>query len=263
MGKVVDLNCDMGESFGRYTLGIDYEVMDEISSANIACGFHAGDFMVLAKTVKWAVEKNVGIGAHPGYPDLQGFGRRNMDLSAEEVENLTLYQIGAIHAFAKANGARLQHVKPHGNFYIQIYNNAMKGDPSMAQAVGRAVQKFDDSLIVLALAGTEMAKIWKGMGLRVAEEVFPDREYNADGTLVSRKVKGAVITDHTKVVERAVKMVKDGAILSIDGKPISDFRFDTMCVHGDNPETLQVVRDIVQAFKKNDIEVKAMGSFIA
>ena len=262
MSKVVDLNCDMGESFGHYTLGYDHEVMNEITSANIACGFHAGDFMVLSKTVKWAVEKQVGIGAHPGYPDLQGFGRRNMDLSPEEIENLTLYQIGAIYGFAKANGASLQHVKPHGNFYIQIYNNAMKGDFAMAQAVGRAVQRFDDSLILLGLAGTAMVQVWKEMGLRVAEEVFPDREYNVDGTLVSRKVKGAVITDHTKVVERAVKMVKDGGIVSIEGKPIPDFRFDTMCVHGDNPETLQVVKDIVQAFKGNDIAVKPLGSFI-
>lgn len=262
MTKIIDLNCDMGESFGHYALGCDYEVMDEITSANIACGFHAGDFMVLSKTVKWAVEKHVGIGAHPGYPDLQGFGRRNMDFSIEEIENLTLYQIGAIHAFSKANGTNIQHVKPHGNFYIQIYNNAMKGDFSMAQAVGKAVQRFDDKLILLGLAGTAMVQVWKEMGLRVAEEVFPDREYNVDGTLVSRKVKGAVITNHSEVVRRAVKMVKDEAMTSIDGKPIKNFRFDTMCVHGDNPKTLQVVRDIVKALRNNQIEVKPMGSFI-
>lgn len=262
MSVKVDLNCDMGESFGNYVLGCDYEVMDEISSANIACGFHAGDFMVLDKTVKWAIEKKVGIGAHPGWPDLQGFGRRNMDLTPEEIENLVLYQLGAIYAFARANGGELQHIKPHGNLYIQMYTEAMKGNATWAEALGRAVQKFDKDLFVLSFAGAKTIDIWKNMGLKVAIEVFPDREYNADQTLVSRRVPGAVIKDHKKVLERAVKMVKEHTLTTMDGTVIKDFYFDTMCVHGDNPETLQGLREINKAFKENGIEVAPMSEFV-
>lgn len=262
MSVKVDLNCDMGESFGNYVLGCDYEVMDEITSANIACGFHAGDFMVLDRTVKWAIEKNVGIGAHPGWPDLQGFGRRNMDLAPDEIENLCLYQLGAIYAFTKANGGELQHFKPHGNLYIQVYTEAMKGNATWAEAVGRAVQKFDKNLIVLSFAGAKTIDIWKNMGLRVAIEVFPDREYNADQTLVSRRVQGAVIKDHKRVLERAVKMVREHRLVAMDGTVIDNFHFDTMCVHGDNPETLQGLREINKAFRENGIEVTPMREFV-
>lgn len=262
MGVKVDLNCDMGESFGNYVLGCDYEVMDEISSANIACGFHAGDFMVLNKTVTWAIGKKVGIGAHPGWPDLQGFGRRNMDLTPEEIENLILYQLGAIYAFARANGGSLQHIKPHGNLYIQMYTEAAKGNATWAEALGRAVQKFDKDLIVLSFAGAKTIDIWKNMGLRVAIEVFPDREYNADQTLVSRRIPGAVIKDHKRVLERAVGMVREHTLTTMDGAVIKDFHFDTMCVHGDNPETLQGLREINKAFKDNGIEVAPMSEFV-
>jgi UPF0271 protein len=258
----VDLNCDMGESFGAYTLGCDREVMDEITSANIACGFHAGDYMVMDRTVRWAIEKNVGIGAHPGWPDLQGFGRRNMDLSPEEIENMCLYQLGAIYAFTRANGGELQHFKPHGNLYIQIYSEAMKGNPKLAEAVGRAVKKFDKNLILMSFAGAKTIDIWKDMGLRVAVEVFPDREYNADRTLVSRRLPGAVITDHKRVLERAVKMILEHKLVARDGAVIENFYFDTMCVHGDNPETLQGLREINRAFKENGIAVVPLREIV-
>lgn len=262
MGLKIDLNCDMGESFGNYTLGCDYEVMDEISSANIACGFHAGDFMVLDKTVKWAVEKGVGIGCHPGFPDLQGFGRRNMELSPEEVENLCSYQLGAMFAFTKKYGGEMQHFKPHGNLYIMTYSKAMSGDASWAEAIGRAVQKFDKSLIVMGMSGAPTQDIWRNMGLRVASEVYPDREYNANMTHVSRRVPGAVIIDPKKVLERAVMMAKEHKVIAMDGTVLENVEFETMCVHGDNPETLQGLRDINKAFKENGIEVTPLANII-
>lgn len=262
MGMKIDLNCDMGESFGNYKLGCDYEVMDEISSANIACGFHAGDFMVLDKTVKWAAEKKVGIGCHPGFPDMQGFGRRNMELTPDEVEKLCTYQIGAMYAFTRAHKTEIQHFKPHGNLYIMTYTKAMKGDPSWAEALGRAVQKFDKDLIILSFAGAPTLDIWRGMGLRVASEVYPDREYNANMTHVSRRVPGAVITDHKRVVKRAVTMAKEHKIVAMDGTVLENVEFETMCVHGDNPETLQGLRDINKAFRENGIEVTCLNNII-
>jgi UPF0271 protein len=262
MGVKVDLNCDMGESFGNYALGRDYEVMDEITSANIACGFHAGDYMVMDKTVKWAVEKNIGIGAHPGWPDLQGFGRRNMEFSPEEIENLCLYQLGAIYAFAKANKGELQHFKPHGNLYVQVYAEAMRGNPRWAEAVGRAVKRFDKNLIVLSFAGAKTMDIWRGMGLRVAIEAFPDREYNADKTLVSRRVQGAVIKDHRRVLERAIKMILEHKLAAMDGSVIDNFHFDTICVHGDNPETLRGLQAINKALRENGVEIAPMREFV-
>lgn len=252
----------MGESFGNYKLGCDYEVMDEISSANIACGFHAGDFMVLDKTIKWAIEKKVGIGCHPGFPDLQGFGRRNMELSPEEVENLCLYQLGAMYAFTKAHGGKIQHFKPHGNLYIMTYSKTMNGDTSWAEAVGRAVLKFDKSLIIMGMAGMPTQNIWRDMGLKVASEVYPDREYNANMTHVSRRVPGAVILDHTRVLERAVRMAKEHKVIAMDGTVLENVEFETMCVHGDNPETLQGLRDINRVFKENGIEVAPLSEIV-
>jgi len=258
----VDLNSDMGESFGRYTLGYDDEILRFVSSANVACGFHASDFMVLSKSVRSALDMGVSVGAHPGYPDLQGFGRRSMDLTAEEVENAVLYQLGAIYAFLKAHGSRLQHLKPHGALYIDTYRRAMNGDYSYAESIGRAVRRFDPSIILVGLAGSKMVEIWKDMGLRVAEEVFADRAYNSDKTLVSRREEGAVITDEEEVVGRVIRMVKEKVIVSISGEVLRDFHFDTICVHGDTPTAVALVRRIRQAFTKEGIEVVPMGEIV-
>ncbi len=262
MSWKVDLNSDMGESFGRYTLGYDSEILRFVSSANIACGFHASDFMVLSKSVNAAVDMDVAVGAHPGYPDLQGFGRRSMDLAFQEVENLVLYQVGAIDAFLKTKGSKLQHLKPHGALYIDTYKRAMNGDYSYAEAVGRAVRSFDPSIILVGLAGSEMVEVWKSMGLRVAEEVFADRAYNSDGTLVSRRKEGAVITDEKEVVSRVIKMVKEKVIVSITGDILMNFHFDTICVHGDTPTAVKLVERIRNAFSEEGIKVVPMGEIV-
>ena len=262
MKSKIDLNCDMGESFGNYNLGCDFDVMNEISSANIACGFHAGDFMVLDKTVKWAIEKNVAIGCHPGFPDLQGFGRRNLELSPDEVEKLCTYQLGAMYAFTKKYGGKIQHYKPQGNLYIMTYTKAMNGDTSWAEALGRAVLGFDKYLIIMSFAGAPTKDIWRNMGLRVASEVYPDREYNANMTHVSRRVPGAVIKDHHRVLERAVMMAKEHKIIAMDGTVLENVEFETMCVHGDNPETLQGLREINRAFTENGIELTPLAEII-
>lgn len=184
---MIDLNCDMGESFGRYALGHDEAIMPFITSANIACGFHAGDPLVMAKTVALAVRHGVAVGAHPGYPDLQGFGRRSMDLSPDEVESIVLYQVGALAGFARAAGAELAHVKPHG----ALYNQAAT-DRASAQAIARDVARFSKNLILVGLAGSVLIEAGVEAGLRVANEGFPDRAYNPDGTLTSRRMPGAV-----------------------------------------------------------------------
>ena len=178
----VDLNCDLGESFGRYTLGMDDKVIPLITSANVACGYHASDPVVMSKTIKMAKEANIRVGAHPGFPDLMGFGRRNMNVTPDEAKAYTMYQLGALDAFCRANGVKMQHVKPHG----AMYNMAAK-DYKLATAICEAIKEFDDSLIVLALSGGELVRAAKDMGLRVALEVFADRAYEEDGTLVDRR----------------------------------------------------------------------------
>ncbi|MCF6248958.1 MAG: 5-oxoprolinase subunit PxpA [Desulfobacula sp.] len=189
--KVIDLNCDMGESFGAYKLGMDEEVMAYITSANIACGFHAGDPIVLDKTVKMAVENKVGIGAHPGYPDLPGFGRRNMACSEEEIRQYIVYQIGAVKGFCKVHGAKLQHVKPHGALYLEAVENE-----TTARAIAKGIMSLDPNLFFVALAGKKgemMRQVGKESGLKVVYEAFPDRAYTPEGTLVARKYPEAVI----------------------------------------------------------------------
>lgn len=254
----VDLNSDMGESFGRYKLGYDEEVLEYVSSANIACGAHAGDPLVMEETVKFALENGVAVGAHPGYPDLQGFGRRSLAMSPNEIEAFVLYQLGALSAFVQSHGGKLRHVKPHGALYIDAYKAASAGDESICRAIGNAVKRFDPSLILVGLAGSKMVDIWRRMGLKVAEEVFADRAYNPDGTLVSRSKPGAVIKDPDEVVRRVIKMVKDKEIVAIDGTVIKDFSFDTICVHGDTPTAVELVRRIREAFDREGIEVKPM-----
>lgn len=249
----IDINCDMGESFGAYGLGRDPEVMEFISSANIACGLHAGDPMVMERTVRLAKEKGVAVGAHPGYPDLVGFGRRHMDCSLEEIENFTLYQIGALSAFARAQGIRLQHVKAHGALGNLAFVNL-----EVSKAVARALRLFNRNLIFVTMAGTVMVQAAQEVGVRFAEEVFADRVYNPDGTLQSRKIPGAVIHDPEKAARQAVRMVQEGYVITHDGTKVK-VNPQTLCVHGDTPSALAILQRIRDELGKASIAVKPMG----
>ena len=253
----IDLNCDMGESFGAYHLGMDAEVIRHITSANIACGWHAGDPLVMNRTVEMAVENGVGVGAHPGYPDLLGFGRRNMACTPEEVRLYMVYQIGALKAFCAANGTRLRHVKPHGALYLTAVENA-----DVARAVAEAIVAVDPGLIYVALAGKKgelMTRIGSEMGLKVAYEAFPDRAYTPEGTLQSRKETGAVIKDPRVVVERARTMVLEKRVIAVDGSSIP-LQADTLCVHGDTPTAVDLTRGIRKALESEGVELSPMGA---
>jgi UPF0271 protein len=252
----VDLNSDLGESFGDYKLGMDEEVLKYISSANIACGYHAGDPLIMDKTVKMAVKENVAIGAHPGLPDLMGFGRREMKITTEEAKCYVKYQIGALSAFARSRGVKLQHVKVHGALY-----NMAANDAALSEAIAQAIYETDKDLILVGLANSEMIKAGKKANLKVANEVFADRAYNADGTLVSRKKEGAMIHDEEEAILRVLRMVKEGKVSSITGEDI-DIQADTICVHGDNPRAVEFVEKIKSALQEEGIEVVPMGSFI-
>ena len=249
----IDINCDMGESFGAYKLGRDTEVMDYITSASIACGWHAGDPMVMEQSVRIAKEKGVAVGAHPGYPDLQGFGRRRMDLSMVEIENFNLYQIGALYAFAKVYGLPLQHVKAHG-----ALGNLAFVDLEVGKAIARAVARFDKNILFVVLPGTVMVQAAKEVGVRYAQEVFADRVYNPDGTLQSRKIAGSVIHDVEKAAKQALTMVKEGYVVAHDGTKVK-VQPDTICVHGDTPSALAILQKIREEIKKAGIAIKPMG----
>jgi UPF0271 protein len=249
----IDLNCDLGESFGRYTLGNDAEIMPFISSANIACGAHAGDPSIMRQTVRLAIEHQVAIGAHPGYPDLQGFGRRKMTCTPEEVENFILYQIGALSAFVIAEGGRLTHVKPHGALY-----NQASVDRALAEAICRGVALFSQDLVLVGLAGSALLEMGHKHGLSVAAEAFPDRGYQPDGNLMPRGLPGALITEPEKIADNAIRMCREGISIS-RGQQDEIIRIDTLCLHGDHPhsaETAKVVRQILQEkhFKIQSLE---------
>ena len=250
----VDLNCDLGESFGRYTLGLDSEVIPLVSSCNIACGMHAGDPVVMRRTVRMAREAHVALGAHPGYPDLQGFGRRDLALSPDEAYAYVLYQIGALAAFCTAEGARLAHVKPHG----QLYNRAAV-DAELAAAVAQAVYDFDPALVLVGLANGKLIEAGRAVGLATAQEFFTDRNYTDEGVLVSRRDAQALITDEEFAVARVVRVVKEGTIESVTGKTIA-IQADTICVHGDNAHALAFVRRIRDALAAEGIEVRPVGA---
>ncbi len=249
----VDLNCDLGESFGNYTLGMDEKVIPLITSANVACGFHASDPDVMAKTIKLAKKSGIQVGAHPGFPDLMGFGRRNMSVTPEEAKHYVLYQIGALDAFCRMNGIRLQHVKPHG----ALYNMAAK-DYELAKGICEAIASYDRNLIVLALSGGELARAAKDMGLRVALEVFADRAYEEDGSLVNRRKEGAVITDEDIAIERVIRMVKEQKVTAITGKDI-EIKADSICVHGDGEKALDFVKKIRESFERENIEICSLS----
>ncbi len=253
--KSIDLNCDMGESFGAYKLGMDDEIMQYISSANIACGFHAGDPQVMDKTVKMAVENSVAVGAHPGYPDLMGFGRRSMTLTQDEIKQYLIYQTGALKAFCKVHGAKLQHVKPHGALYLDAVDNK-----NIARSIARGIMDLDPDLKFVALAGKKgetMRLVGEEMGLKVVYEAFPDRAYTPEGTLVSRKEPGAVISDPELVANRALDMA-NGFVKAVDGSMIN-LEVQTLCVHGDNLAAVELVKTIRDVLQANDIKIKSIG----
>lgn len=248
----IDLNCDLGESFGSYKIGMDEEVIKYISSANIACGFHASDPVVMAKTVALAKENGVKVGAHPGFPDLVGFGRRNMNVSPLELKAMVQYQVGALSAFCTANGIKMNHVKPHG----AMYNMAAK-DIKLATAIAEGIAEVDDSLILLGLSGSELLNGAKSVGLKCANEVFADRAYEEDGSLVTRTKTGAVIADENEVIERVIGMIKTGRVKSVTGKEI-EIRPDSICVHGDNPKALNFVCLIRERLISEGINIEAL-----
>jgi len=257
--KRIDLNCDMGESFGAWSMGMDGEVIRHVTSANIACGFHAGDPQVMDKTVKLAKDHGVGVGAHPGYPDLVGFGRRNMDCTPQEVRDYVAYQIGALKAFCALHGVSLQHVKPHGSLY-----NMSVGNEPLIRAIVQAIAGVDKNVIYLALGGAQaqlVAKIAGEEGIRVAFEAFPDRAYTPEGNLAPRSLPGAVIKDPKTAAERALRMAKEGKIVATDGS-VLEMKIDTICVHGDNPSAVDVVKTIRSAIEGEGIQVAPMGTFI-
>ena len=256
--RCIDLNCDMGESFGAYTIGMDDQVIAHITSANIACGFHAGDPLVLERTVRMAAAREVGIGAHPGFPDLMGFGRRNLDCTPAEIYAYVIYQVGAVQAFCAAQGARLQHVKPHGSLY-----NLAAANATIARCIAEAVAAVDQHLILVGLAGraaSQLTAIGRELGLRVALEAFPDRAYTAEGALVSRHKPGAVIHDPERVASRALQMAQ-GCVEAEDGRQLT-LQADTLCVHGDTPAALELVRRIREILQEHHIDVKPMEIFV-
>lgn len=248
----IDLNCDMGESFGAWTLGADKAITPFITSANIACGFHAGDARVMERTVRLAIQHGVAIGAHPGFPDLVGFGRRALDATPDEIESDVLYQIGALDAFVRSAGKRLVHVKAHGALY-----NLAAAKPEIANAIARAVKRFDSDLVMVGLAGSAMIDAAQAMGLRVAREGFCDRAYQADGKLVSRREKGSLLSDPQLAAKQALQIVLDQSVTAINGEKIP-FVADTLCIHGDTPTAPAIAQTVRETLEKNGVTVAAL-----
>jgi UPF0271 protein len=255
--RKIDINCDLGESYGEFKIGNDEKIMPHITSANIACGFHAGDPTTIARTIDIAKKHGVAVGAHPGYPDIMGFGRREMQLTSEEAKNYTLYQVSALRGFAKAASLSLQHVKPHG----ALYNMAVK-DEKLSKAIVEAIKTIDTGLIVFAPPNSTLSEAAAKNGLRVAHEFFADRAYNPDGSLISRKQSNAIIQQPKKVVERVVKAVEDGKVVAVDGEVLDVGKVHTICVHGDTPTALELAETIKKGLVRAGIEVKPAGSFI-
>ena len=254
MSSKIDFNCDMGESFGMYKMGFDEEVIKYITSANIACGFHASDPIWMRHTVQLAEEHGVAVGAHPGFPDLKGFGRRNMAITPEEAKNDVIYQIGALQAFTRSK--KLQHVKPHGAMYNQAVN-----DEALARAICEAVLEVDLDMILLALMGSPWVKIAEDMGLRVAREIFADRALNADGTLVPRSHPRAVLDDIQEVAERSVKMVTEGRATAITGEEI-EVRADSLCLHGDTPGAVEMARLLKRELEAAGVQIVPVSQLV-
>ncbi|MEX2947437.1 5-oxoprolinase subunit PxpA [Staphylococcus warneri] len=248
----IDLNCDLGEAFGNYSFGGDKDILPLITSANIACGFHAGDANVMNETIQLAKRHNIGIGAHPGLPDLQGFGRRKLDMSTEEVYNIVVYQLGALNGFCQIHDVKMNHVKPHG----ALYQMGAK-DKSIASAIAQAVYDFDKTLIFVGLANTLLISEAKKIGLKTASEVFADRRYEDDGQLVSRKEPDAVISDSDEALNQVVKMVTENKVISKNNKEIT-LQADTICVHGDGAHALEFVTKIREKLTKEGIDIQSL-----
>ncbi|MEB8126716.1 5-oxoprolinase subunit PxpA [Staphylococcus succinus] len=249
----VDLNCDLGEAFGNYSFGGDEQIIPLITSANVACGFHAGDQHVMNQTIKRAKEHNIGIGAHPGLPDLQGFGRRNMDLSPDEIYDIVIYQLGALSGFCKIHNVKINHVKPHGALYQMGAR-----DKDIAHAIAQAVYDFDESLYYVGLSNTLLISEAKKIGLKTASEVFADRRYEDDGQLVSRKADDALITDTKEAIAQVVKMVKSKSVITKNNREI-DIEADTICVHGDGAHALEFVSEIKERLSKEGVSITKLG----
>ncbi len=253
--KRIDINCDLGESFGAYRLGLDSEVMKYVSSANIACGWHAGDSVVMNRTVKMAIEQGVAIGAHPGYPDLVGFGRRHMECSFEEIKSYITYQVGALNAFCVIHSVEMRHVKPHGALYIK----AME-DEKIGTAVCEAVAALDKALSMFVLAGKQgdrLAEIAAAHGLNVCREGFPDRLYTSDGRLVSRRRADSTLSEPEVVSQRALMMALDCKVLAEDGALV-DMEVQTLCVHGDNHAALDLVKRIRHELEREEVQITSL-----
>jgi UPF0271 protein len=247
----VDINCDMGESFGAYHIGADAEVMPYITSANIACGFHGGDPAVMRATVAAAFASGVAIGAHPGFPDLVGFGRRAMQVSPQEAYDLVVYQVGALLGFTRAAGAELRHVKPHGALY-----NVAAAQPAMATAIAHAVRDVDKRLVLYGLAGSHLLKAAEDAGIASVSEVFADRNYLSDGALVPRQRPDAMVHDVDEAVRRAVRMVCEGRVADVEGNELA-IRADTICIHGDGPNAAALARALRQGLERAGVRVAA------
>ena len=254
MAAYVDLNADAGESFGAYRIETEEALLELVTSVNVACGFHAGDPRAMERTVRRAAEAGIGVGAHVGYPDLVGFGRRRMELSPDELRTDVLYQIGAAYAFCRAAGIRLQHVKPHG----AMYNTALR-DPVVAEAIVQAVAVFDADLVVLAIPGSELAAAAERAGLKVAYEGFVDRRYRADGSLVPREWQGAVIHDPEVAAEQAVRMVVDRRVRCVDGVEL-ETHVHTLCIHGDNPAAPAIARAVRRRLEAAGVAILPIGA---
>ena len=250
----IDINSDTGESFGAYTIGHDAGLFRSITSANVAAGFHAGDPSVLRGTIRLAKTHGVAVGAHPGFPDLVGFGRRELNVTPQEAEDLVLYQVAAVAGVAAAEGVTLQHVKPHGALFNMAVRNV-----ELATAIARAVAAFDKTLILFGLPGSEILNAGRAAGLRVAAEVFADRAYEADGSLASRRKPGAVIHDPAAVVTRAVRMAREHTVVALDGSIVA-LESDTICVHGDTPGSDDLAAKIRAGLEAAGITVQAIGA---
>ena len=251
--KTLDLNCDMGEGFGAWKMGDDAALLDHVTSANIACGFHAGDPGTIHRTVKLALDKGVAVGAHPSLPDLQGFGRRRMIVSAEEAYDMVLYQVGALAGFATACGGKLAHVKPHG----ALYNMAAK-DTKLAQAIAQAVRDFDPRLVLFGLAGSELVLAGRQAGLKTASEVFADRTYQSDGSLTPRTQSDALIHDPAIAIDRVRRMIEEGKVKSTNGPDVV-VTADTLCIHGDEPGAVEFARRVRAALDADGVRVAAIA----
>lgn len=248
----IDLNSDLGESFGNYKIGNDDEVLKHVTSVNVACGFHAGDPQVMETTVEKAFENNVAVGAHPGFPDLLGFGRRPIQISPGEAKAYVIYQVSALNGFVKALGGKMQHVKPHGAFY-----NMAATDPILAKAIAEGVYAVNPELILMGLAGGELVEAGKEIGLQTASEVFADRTYTSEGTLVSRTVANSLIHDKDQAATQILNIVLNGKVKAIDGTEIP-LEADSICIHGDNYEAVQLVKHLKQSLSDNGVQIKSL-----